>query len=144
MTNAADTGPERLLEYQRLFAHALLGRVRTAEGIRFRLRAGEGVEAWVRDLAAREKACCAFFDFRVTTDGNEVHWYATVVDDDIARDILDEFYALPDRVADGVEGLENRLTERGLQITANPAGTITEARHAVNAVSSPPGPSPDH
>ena len=68
MTTATDNGPERLLEYERLFAQALVGRERTAEGIRFRLRADDGVEAWVRDLAAREKACCAFFDFRITTD----------------------------------------------------------------------------
>lgn len=131
MTTATDTGPERMLEYQRLFSQALVGRERTAEGIRFRLRADEGVEAWVRDLAAREKACCAFFDFRVTTAGNEVQWDATVVDDDIARDILDEFYALPDNLADGLDGLENRLTQRGLHFVENPAGTVTEVRRAV-------------
>ena len=63
------------------------------------------------------------------TAGEEVLWDATVVDDDIARAILDEFYALPDTVADGVEGLENRLTERGLRIVADPAGTVTEVQH---------------
>jgi hypothetical protein len=130
MTSAPDTGPERLMEYQRLFTQALVGRERTAEGIRFRLRADDGIEAWVRDLAAREKACCAFFDFSVTSDEDEVHWDATVIDDDTARAILDEFYDLPDTVAKGVEGLENRLIERGLQITANHAGTVTEVRHA--------------
>ena len=128
MTTATDNGPERLLEYERLFAQALVGRERTAEGIRFRLRADDGVEAWVRDLAAREKACCAFFDFRITTDENEVHWDATVVDDDIARDILDEFYALPDKVAEGLDGFENRLTERGLQFIENATGMITKVR----------------
>jgi hypothetical protein len=95
MTNAVDTGPERLLEYQRLFAQALVGRDRTPEGIRFRFRAGDGVEAWVHDLAAREKACCPFFSFDIVTDSDEVHWHASVVDDDIAREILDEFYTLP-------------------------------------------------
>lgn len=113
MTTASDTGPRRLLEYQRLFTQSLISRERTADGIRFRLRADDGVEAWVRDLAAREKACCAFFDFRVTTQGDQVHWDATVIDDDIARAILDEFYNLPNTVADGVEGLEHRLTSRG-------------------------------
>src|SRR5215831_689113 len=95
MTSATDTGPERMLEYGRLFAQALIGRERTPAGIRFRLRADDGVESWVRDLAAREKACCPFFDFTVENDGREVHWDATVVDDDIARAILDEFYHLP-------------------------------------------------
>jgi hypothetical protein len=126
MTTATDTGPQRLQEYQRLFTQALIGRERTADGIRFRLRNADGVQAWVRDLAAREKACCSFFDFRVTIHGNQVHWDATVIDDDIARAILDEFYNLPDTVADGVEGLEHRLTERGLQFITNPAGTVTQ------------------
>ena len=142
MTSAPDTGPERMMEYRRLFAQALLGRERTAEGIRFRFRAGDGIEAWVRDLAAREKACCPFFDFSVNTDGDEVHWDATVIDDDIARDILDEFYTLPDTVADGVEGLESRLGERGLHIEANPAGTVKQVRH--NAVAPECRARPDH
>jgi len=139
MGSAPDTGPERMREYHRLFAHHLVGRERTAEGIRFRFRAGEAaagsaasaagdrpaasdraggfdsVEAWVRDLAAREKACCAFFDFTISTDGDEVRWDATVIDDDVARAVLEEFYHLPENAADGDEELERRLRERGLQ-----------------------------
>lgn len=128
MTDAPDTGPERMAEYRRLFAETLVGRERTGTGIRFRLRADQGIEDWVRDLAAREKACCPFFDFDITTVGDEVHWYATVVDDDIARAILDEFYALPDNLSGGVEGLENRLRQRGLEIVENRDGTVTEVR----------------
>jgi hypothetical protein len=130
MTSAPDTGPERMAEYRRLFSQALIGRERTAEGIRFRLRATDGIETWVRDLAAREKACCPFFDYSITTDGEEVRWDATVIDDDIARTILDEFYDLPDIVNEGIEGLEDRLTQRGLEIITNPAGTVKEVRHA--------------
>jgi hypothetical protein len=128
MTNATDTGPERMREYQRLFAQHFIGRERTAEGIRFRLRADDGVEAWVRDLSAREKACCPFFDFAVGKDGQEVRWDAWVVDDDIARAILDEFYELPETIADGVEGLEARLTERGLRIIGD--GPVTQVTSA--------------
>jgi hypothetical protein len=124
MSTATDTGPERMQEYSRLFAQALVGRERTATGIRFRFRADDGVEAWVRDLAAREKACCPFFDFAIASDGTQVHWDASVVDDDIARAILDEFYDLPDTVADGVTGLEERLTQQGLQIVSS--GAVTE------------------
>jgi hypothetical protein len=130
MTSAPDTAPERMMEYRRLFAQAFVGRERTAGGIRLRLRADEGIEAWVRDLAAREKACCPFFDFHVSTGGGEVHWDATVIDDDIARTILEELYLLPETAADGVEGLENRLGERGLRIAANPTGTVRQVRHA--------------
>jgi hypothetical protein len=144
MTTAPDTGPERMMEYQRLFARALIGRERTAEGIRFRLRADDGVEAWVRDLAAREKACCPFFDYRIAIDGGEVLLEAGVIDDDIARAVLDEFYNLPETVADGIEGLESRLTERGLEITKDLAGTVTEVRRADrgSGVSREPGSSP--
>jgi len=144
MTSAPDTADERMAEYERLFAQAFVGRERTADGIRHRFRAGDGIEAWVRDLAAREEACCPFFDFSVSTDGDEVHWDATVIDDDIARDMLDEFYALPDTVGDGVAGLESRLGERGLQVIANPAGTVKQLRHAaVGRASSAPEPSPE-
>jgi hypothetical protein len=87
---------ERMAEYRRLFQEYLAGRSRTGPGIRFRFRAEPGVEDWVRDLARREKACCAFFDFCVTADGQDVNWDASVADDDAARHALDEFYRLPD------------------------------------------------
>lgn len=121
LTAADDTAEDRLAEYQRLFTRALIGRERTPEGIRFRFRADDGIEAWVRDLAARELACCAFFAFDITTANEEVHWDAAVIDDDTARAILDEFYALPDTVADDVEALADRFTQRGLQVTADAA-----------------------
>ena len=72
MSTAPDTGPQRLAEYDRLFSTHLLGRERRADGIRFRLRADHGVEAWVRDLAAREKACCAFLDFQIVVEHSQV------------------------------------------------------------------------
>jgi len=134
MTGAPDTGPERLAEYQRLFAQALLGRERTPHDIRFRFRAEHGIEPWVRDLAAREKACCGFYTFSITTVDAEVRWDATVPDDDIARATLDEFYALPDTVA---EGLQDRLMRRGLQLTSDPAGTIQYVQHATVNSGSP-------
>jgi len=124
MSSAPDTGPERLGEYQRIFSLALIGRERTADGIRFRFRAQPGIEAWVRDLAAREKACCAFFTFTITALGEEVCWDATVIDDDIARAILDEFYALPDTVAGGFEPVYERFSQSGLQFSADPADAV--------------------
>jgi hypothetical protein len=94
LSTATDTLSERLAEYHRLFARALVGRERTGDRVRFRLRAEDGVESWVRDLAAREKACCAFFAFEITTVGDEVVWDAEVIDNAAARGVLDEFYAL--------------------------------------------------
>jgi hypothetical protein len=96
MSKAADTPRERLAEYRRLFDEALIDRERTAGGIRFRFRADDGVEAWVRDLSAREKACCPFFAFEVSVAGGEVVWDSAVPDVDSARAALDLFYDLPD------------------------------------------------
>jgi hypothetical protein len=98
MTGAPDTTEERMAEYGRLFAQSLAGRDRTEHRVRLRFRADGGVEAWVRDLAAREKACCPFYDFAISTTGDEVWWDISLVDgvadrdEDAARMMLDEFY----------------------------------------------------
>ena len=117
MTDAQDTEAERLAEYAQLFARALIGRARTPDGLLFRFRADEGIEAWVRDLAAREKACCPFFTFTVTGNEAEIVWQASVPDNDIAIALLEEFYALPETAAAGVQALEQRLDRRGLRVT---------------------------
>ncbi|MGI5241928.1 hypothetical protein [Dactylosporangium sp. CA-139066] len=59
--------PLRLAEFDALFATA----VRAVETVspthaRMRLAGPAGLEATVRDLAARETACCSFFTFTVT------------------------------------------------------------------------------
>ena len=90
MTDAPDTTEERLAEYRRLFGSDLIGRERTENGIRFRFGVRDGLAAEIRDLAAREKACCAFFDFDIREHDDEITWDASVVDDPIARQILDE------------------------------------------------------
>jgi hypothetical protein len=115
MSSAPDTGPQRLAEYHRLFSTHLLGRERKGEGVRFRLRADHGVAEWVRDLAAREKACCAFLDSQVAVEGGQVLWDITTIDDAIARAILDEYYDLPDSAGAQAHELERRLSAKGLQ-----------------------------
>ena len=104
MSGAADTPRERLDEYARLFAAAFVDRERTPTGIRWRLRAYAGIEAWARDLAARENICCAFMQHTISIDtgsidsgrdGGNVIWDATTVDDPDARLVLDLFYDLP-------------------------------------------------
>ncbi len=94
MTQARDTPAERLAEYRRLFTRALASRERTAAGIRFRFRAEPGVEAWVRDLAAREKACCAFFGFAIAVEDGQVCWDVAVPETEAAKAVLEDFYAL--------------------------------------------------
>lgn len=117
LSAATDTPEQRLDEYHRLFAKALVSRERTEnDGVRFRLRTADGVESWVRDLAAREKACCAFFAFEITVDGDEVVWDAEVIDNETAHAVLDEFYALTENTTDSVDDLRARFTERRLAL----------------------------
>jgi hypothetical protein len=92
------TDPEQLAgradEFRRLFAEALIGRDRTSAGIRFRLRAEPGIEEWTRDLAQREHACCPFFRFDIAVSDGVVSWHASVIDNDIARQVLENLYQL--------------------------------------------------
>ena len=121
MSTAPDTGPQRLAEYDRLFSTHLLGRERRRDGIRFRLRADAGVEAWVRDLAAREKTCCAFLDSQVTVERGQVLWDITTIDDEIARAILDDYYELADSAGTDTDELHRRLSAKGLLFIGTPA-----------------------
>jgi hypothetical protein len=135
MTDAPDTAEERTAEWGRLLAAAYTGRERTDGGVRLRLRADGGIEAWVRDLAVRDKACCPFLDFTVTTATGEVRWdvtlaAGTVMDDDMARTIMDGFYNLPDTVGGGVTAMVDRLNQQGLTVSQNASGTVLEVQHA--------------
>ena len=61
--------PLRLAEFDALFATAVR-RVDTAgpTHVRLRLTGPAGLAATVRDLTARETACCSFFAFTVTPE----------------------------------------------------------------------------
>jgi len=96
MSRASDTPAERTAEYRRLLTGFLIGREWAGAGFTFRFRADPGIADWVRDLARREKECCAFFDFTVTADDREVRWNVSVIDDDMAQRVMTEFYRLPD------------------------------------------------
>lgn len=124
MTDAPDTTDERLAEYRRLFGDDLIGRERTDSGIRFRFRPRVGLAAEIRDLAAREKACCAFFDFDIRENDDEITWDASVVDDPIARQILDEYYALPDSLVGSTTELFDRFAREGLAIVVEDNGVM--------------------
>jgi hypothetical protein len=123
MTDAPDTPQDRMAEYHRLFGQHLIGRERTADGIRFRLRADDGVQAWVRDLLAREKACCPFFDFDLVTEDDILRWDITVVDNDLAREVLDEFYRTTATEGEDWTGTRRRLSEIGFAVTTREPGT---------------------
>jgi len=133
MSTAPDTGPQRLTEYDRLFSTHLLGRERSGEGIRFRLRADHGVEEWIRELAARERACCAFLDSQIAVEDDQVVWDITTIDDDLARAILDDYYDLPDSAGADADELERRLSAKGLQFIGTPGSAATEAQPSASA-----------
>jgi hypothetical protein len=130
MTDAPDTAEARLAEYRRLFGTDLIGRERTDTGIRFRFRARDGLADEIRDLAAREKACCAFFDFDIREHDDEITWDASVVDDPIARKILDEYYALPDSLSGSTTELFERFARQGLEIVTDDNGVMRPATAA--------------
>lgn len=130
MTNAVDSPDERLALYTQLFGAHLKGRERTPTGIRFRFRADPGVVDLVRDLAAREKACCWFFDFTITVAGEEIAWDADVIDDPVALAILDEFFRLPDTLSLGADALFERFADQGLAIVVDEDGDTRPAPRA--------------
>jgi hypothetical protein len=59
--------------------------------------------------------------------GDELWWEASVVDDDIARRVLDELYRLPDTVADGDQALLDRFGGLGLPVTTRDGGSARPA-----------------
>ncbi len=111
MTNAPDSAAQRLAEYALLFDSAFISRERTADAVRWRLHAAPGVEAWARDLAARENACCAFMTNAITVLDEQVLWDATTIDDPVARSVLDLFYDLPETRLSDVDAVHERFVE---------------------------------
>jgi hypothetical protein len=106
MSTADDTPDERLAEYGRLFARALVRRARRDDGVVLTFARDE--RAAVEDLVRRESACCPFLDYRVELIGDRVVWTTTNPrsgDDRAHADmILDALYALPDHIGSGLAG----------------------------------------
>ena len=50
----------------------LVGRTRTASGVQFRVREAPEVVGALQEFVHREKACCPFFDFDISSMGAEV------------------------------------------------------------------------
>lgn len=99
MRTALDTPEERTAEYQRLFRTALCGRERTGQMVRFRFRLAAVDQAQVRNLAAKEQACCPFFDTKLCIVDDQLWWETRVGDNPEARILLEEFYRLPEQHA---------------------------------------------
>lgn len=119
MTEATDTPEERLAEYGRLFAHALVARDRVDRAVVFTLAAKPGVRDWLLDLLRREAACCPFFSFKVEDSGEEIVWTTSTDAGPAAEAMLDELFAGPDHFDDGFGGLLTRLAEREVSVVAD-------------------------
>jgi Ricin-type beta-trefoil lectin domain len=116
MRGASDTPEERAEEYYRLFETALCGRDRIDPMVRFRFRRASVDEDEVRSLAAREQACCPFFDIQLRTSGDELWWETRVDETPEAKIMLEEFYRMPDRLTQAGTAAD-RLINRGLLVT---------------------------
>jgi hypothetical protein len=117
-TDASDTPDERLAEYGHLFKSAFLSRQRTAESVVLTFASGDGVGAWVADLAAREAACCPFMRYEVTTDDKEIRWEVSGTPD--MQPILDEYYEMYEEVATlANDELIGRFAARGFDVRAS-------------------------
>lgn len=112
LTSADDTLAERLNEYRRLFDHALQDRESGHDTTTFRLANRPGVREWVLDLVRREAACCPFLSYEVDQDDELIVWTTSGVG---ASDmnILDEFLAGAEPIADSSSTIARRLEDRG-------------------------------
>lgn len=91
MTKAADTPEQRLHEYRRLAASALVAWDRTDDGYTFRFDATDDTRRWVTDLAAREAACCPFLSMHIDQHEDEIVWTLSSAAGPAAQAVLDDF-----------------------------------------------------
>ncbi len=138
MTGAPDSPDGRVAEYGRLFVHALVDRQRSGDGLELTFAAKAGVAAWVADLVRREAACCPFFSYQVTFTADHVRWRTSSQAGPAAQAMLDELFALPDRFADGMNGLLDRLRTRGFPVASPSPGHFT-LEGATGTASTPKG-----
>lgn len=81
---------DRIEEWRELIGRHTTEAVRTTTGVRIRLHDDDQAVLRAVDLARREKACCAFFDFRLELLTESV-WLEVQAPEDAAS-ILDALY----------------------------------------------------
>jgi len=99
MTTAPDSPEERVAEYGRLFAHALVARERTDRAVVLTFAAKPGVEEWIVDLVAREAVCCPFFSYGIEHRDGQIVWSTSTEAGPAAQAMLDALYAGPESFA---------------------------------------------
>jgi len=83
--------PLRLAEFDALFETAVRRVERRGDAVRFHLEGERGLVQEVRDLTARETACCSFFAFTIT--GTDQVLTLDVSVPPLRRDILEALAA---------------------------------------------------
>jgi hypothetical protein len=119
--------------------HRLLGE--DAVSGRLALRRGQHAPAFVEANGVDTHACLLgqlsdlhgvpFFAYEVSVAGEEVLWDVAVIDDDMARAILEEFYALPDSLAETFDDLRERFAQHGMEIISGGSAHHLETRYKV-------------
>lgn len=84
----------------------------------------------MRDLAAREKACCAFYDFDIAVHDGEIWWDLRVPDDPVAQQLLEDFYRLPDTISAGPAAILEQFGAPGPFVMMSDNGTLRPATRA--------------
>jgi hypothetical protein len=87
---------EYMERYKSVFEH-LVHSERLPSGFRWAFRAEPGLEARLKELASLEHECCGFFSFELSSDRDRITW--TVTADERAQSVVDEFFRLPERLA---------------------------------------------
>lgn len=91
--------PRRMAEFEAFFADAVRSVDRLDDRhVRMQLTGEPGLEALVRDLIAREKDCCGFFNFAVTRVHSPVG-EAVTLDVEVPAGYLDVLDALAQATA---------------------------------------------
>jgi len=90
-TLTPDDMTARLAVIDALAADGLLDRTPTETGLRLRLRDTPEIERRTRELVAAESQCCAFLDFELGRDGDDLVLDITGPDD--ARPVIHMFFA---------------------------------------------------
>jgi MerR family transcriptional regulator, copper efflux regulator len=88
----AEQAENRIDEWRTFLAHSVTGAARDEESLRLRLTSSDQALLDAVDLAAREKACCGFFVFRIEVDADTRTLEVRVPSD--AAAVLDDFARL--------------------------------------------------
>ncbi len=88
---------DRVEEWRRFLGEAVTRVERAGTAARLLLVPGDEAQLWASDLARRERACCAFFEFRLDLRPEAV-WLEVSAPDD-AQPVLDGLLDLTPRAA---------------------------------------------